>query len=124
MKGKKGKGDHSKRNPHLNQNVSINVTHSSMESVPFREDQADVIIKALNLDFFKTKKCPFPDHVAAVDAARLQLLSLLSYGQRPEKVWRRVFAGNVRKREECRQWLNSSWATVPRATAAPSPTTR
>lgn len=46
-----------KRNPFLNEEVIINVTHSSCDSQPIREDQEDILIKALNLSTFKTQPC-------------------------------------------------------------------
>lgn len=56
----------SRPNPHLNQNVSINVTHSSIESIPYLHEQADVVVKALNLGLFKSKKCPIKEEVNLV----------------------------------------------------------
>ncbi len=55
--GRKGTKRHHQANPHMNQNVSTNVTHSSVETIPYREDQADITIKSLNLNIFKSKKC-------------------------------------------------------------------
>ena len=52
-------------NPHLNQNVSTHVTHSSVESIAIREDQREVVVKSLNLAMFKTKKCPLKHDVVA-----------------------------------------------------------
>ena len=61
--GRKGARGQHRANPHMNQNVSTNVTHSSVETIPYREDQADVIIKSLNLSLFKTKRCPNKEDV-------------------------------------------------------------
>jgi hypothetical protein len=50
-------------NPHLNTNFSLNITHSSLDSVPIHEDQIDVVIMELNLAVFKTRKCPKKEEV-------------------------------------------------------------
>jgi hypothetical protein len=50
-------------NPHLKTNVSVNVTHSSLDSIPIHEDQIDVVIMELNLAVFKTRKCPRKEEV-------------------------------------------------------------
>lgn len=60
---KKGGRVPPRTNPHLNHNVSVNVTHSSLDSIPIREDQTDVVIQELNLAAFKTKKCPLKEDV-------------------------------------------------------------
>lgn len=58
-----------KTNPHLKTNVSVDITHSSLDSVPIREDQINVQIQELNLDVFKTKKCSLKEDVGRPDAA-------------------------------------------------------
>lgn len=63
MSKKGGKVPH-RTNPYLKQNVSVNVTHSSVDSIPIREDQADVVVQSLNLAVFKTKKCHLKEDVA------------------------------------------------------------
>jgi hypothetical protein len=60
---KKGGGIPRQNNPHLKKNVSIDVTHSSVDSIPIREDQTDVIVQSLNLAPFKTKKCSLNEDV-------------------------------------------------------------
>lgn len=66
-RGGTGTGSNHSRgnNPHLNQNVSTHVTHSSVESIAIREDQREVVVKSLNLALFKTKKCPLKHDVVA-----------------------------------------------------------
>lgn len=62
---KRGGGVPRRTNPHLKKNVSVDVTHSSVDSIPIREDQADVVVQALNLALFKTKKCNLKEDVGS-----------------------------------------------------------
>lgn len=63
---KKGGKVPPKTNPHLKTNVSVTITHSSLDSIPIREDQTNVVIQELNLAVFKTKKCAKKDDVNAL----------------------------------------------------------
>ena len=95
-KGPKG----SRPNPHLNQNVSINVTHSSIDSIPYREDQADITVKALNLALFKTKKCPIKEEVRRDHSAQPQAVFLLPQQPRQKAAWQLFFERSLPTSEQ------------------------
>ena len=58
MEGQKlGNAVQSKKNPFLNEDMTINVTHSSVDSPPIREDQTNLLVKVIDLHSFKTQPC-------------------------------------------------------------------
>lgn len=57
MEGKKPQKPLTKKNHFLNEDITINVTHSSVDSIPIRDGQRNILVKSINLGIFKTVEC-------------------------------------------------------------------